>query len=320
MIAVIQMNKNPFPYSLDNKRYQTWNYYLKQQFGHKVAKVPIHAYFTCPNRDGTKGYGGCSFCSAQGSGDFPVDPSHDLMNQFQMRSEVMKRKWPNCYTMAYFQSFTNTYAPLDTLKKIYDPFMEKEDIVGICIGTRPDCLSQECVNYLAELATKKEIWVELGLQTIHEQTAQALNRGCTYTEFLDAIERLSHTNIHICVHIINGLPNETKQMMLETVEALAKLPIHALKIHMLHIVDGSQMAVDFKKQPWSLLTREEYVDIVIEQLELLPPTIILQRLTGDGMEDLLLGPAWTQKKTIVLNEIDKEMVRRNTWQGKKAGK
>lgn len=311
------MKDNPFPYSLDNKRYQTWNYYLKTQFQQKVAKVPIHAYFTCPNRDGTKGYHGCSFCSMQGSGDFPVDPTKDLMEQFYRRREIMRHKWPDCKTMAYFQSFTNTYAPLETLKKIYDPFMQKDDIIGICIGTRPDCLGQECIDYLAELAKEKEIWIELGLQTIHETTAKAINRGCSYDEFLTAIDRLSHTNLHICVHIINGLPQETKEMMLETVEALAKLPIHALKIHMLHIIEGSTMALQYRQSPWELLSLEEYVDIVIEQLERLPQTMILQRLTGDGMEDLLIAPKWTLKKTIVLNEIDKEMVRRNTWQGKK---
>ena len=311
---------NPFPLSLDNKRYQTWNYYLQTTFHTKVAKVPINAYFTCPNRDGSKGIGGCTFCSGQGSGDFPINPVKDLLLQFEQRKEVMEHKWPNCQKMVYFQAYTNTYAPLETLKQLYQPFVDKDDVIGICIGTRSDCLSQECIDYLADIANKKEVWVELGLQTIHDTTSKQINRCSTYQEFEEAVQKLAKTNIKICVHIINGLPNETKEMMLETVKTLAKLPIHALKIHMLHIIDGSLMAKDYKQNPWPLLTLEEYIDIVIEQLEHLPQHIILQRLTGDGMEDILLAPMWTKKKTIVLNEIDKEMVRRNTYQGKKVEK
>ena len=309
---------NPFPYSFDNKRYQTWNYYLQTTFQTKVAKVPINAYFTCPNRDGTKGIGGCTFCSGQGSGDFPIDPQKDLLLQFEQRKTIMENKWPNCAKMVYFQAYTNTYAPLETLKQLYQPFVEKEDVIGICIGTRSDCLTQECIDYLQEITKQKEVWIELGLQTIHDTTAKQINRCSTYQEFLDAVNKLSKTDIKVCVHIINGLPNETKEMMLETVQALAKLPIHALKIHMLHIIDGSLMAKEYKQNPWPLLSIEDYVEIVVDQLELLPQNIILQRLTGDGMEDILLAPMWTKKKTIVLNEIDKEMVRRDTYQGKKA--
>ena len=313
---VIYMN-NPFPLSFDNKRYQTWNYYLQTTFHQKVAKVPINAFFTCPNRDGTKGIGGCAFCSGQGSGDFPIDPVHNLLEQYNLRKEIMEHKWPNCGKMVYFQAYTNTYAKIDTLRTLYEPFIEKEDVIGICIGTRPDCIDNDCLQYIQEMSQKKEVWVELGLQTIHDTTAQAMNRCSSYQEFLDCVHQLSKTNAKICVHIINGLPNETKEMMLETIEALAKLPIHAIKIHMLHIIKDSTLGKLYEQQPWELLSLEQYVDIVIEQLERLPQNIILQRLTGDGMEDSLLAPMWTKKKTIVLNEIDKEMVRRNTWQGKK---
>ena len=157
-MQVILMN-NPFPYSLDNKRYQTWNYYLQTTFHTKVAKVPINAYFTCPNRDGTKGFGGCTFCSGQGSGDFPIDPQKDLLLQFEQRKAIMENKWPNCAKMVYFQAYTNTYAPLETLKQLYQPFVEKEDVIGICIGTRSDCLTQECIDYLQSITKQKEVWI-----------------------------------------------------------------------------------------------------------------------------------------------------------------
>ncbi|MCF0112042.1 MAG: TIGR01212 family radical SAM protein [Erysipelotrichaceae bacterium] len=308
---------NPFPYSLDNKRYLTWNYYLQKTYGCKVAKVPLDARFTCPNRDGTKGFGGCTFCSAQGSGDFPTGYTEDLMEQFSARYEVMKHKWPDCKAIVYFQAYTNTYAPLKTLKKIYEPFLSVKDVVAISIATRADCLSDEVIGYLDWLGTKTDIWVELGVQSVHEKTAVLTNRGHSHEETVRVIEKLKNTSVHVCVHVINGFPWETREMMTETVRQLAKLPVDAMKIHMLHILKDSAMGRQYEKEPFALLTREEYVSLVVDQLELLPETMILQRLTGDGMADDLLAPMWTKKKTIVLNEIDKEMVRRNTVQGRR---
>ena len=308
---------NPFPYTLDNKRYHTWNYYLKKRFSNKVFKVPLNANFSCPNRDGTCGVGGCSFCGALGSGEYAGDIHDDLNTQFKQGMQMMKRKWSDGLPIAYFQAYTNTYASLDTLKAMYDPFAKREDILAIAIATRADCLEDEKIAYLDSLCDSKEIWVELGLQSIHDTTAEACNRGHTYATFLDCIERLKHTRLKICVHLINGLPNESEAMMLESAKALAALPIHAIKIHMLHICHGTKMAKDYLEKPFPLLSLEEYVDIVIKQLEVLPPEMIIQRVTGDGVKDILIAPTWTLNKTNVFNTIDKEMVKRDTWQGKK---
>jgi len=313
MVLVIFMKKNnPFPYSSDNKRYKTWNWYLKNTFFSKVAKIPLNGGFTCPNRDGSKAFGGCTFCSAKGSGEFAGEIGEDYITQYEKGRKMMDHKWPNALTIPYFQAFTNTYGPLDKVKDCVEPFLEKEEVVAIALATRADCLSDECIAYLNECTKKKEIWVELGLQSIYDETAKTINRAHTYADFLDAIQRLNHTSIKICVHLMNGLPNETQEMMIESAKAVGKLPIHALKIHMLHLIKGTKMA----EQNFPLLTQEEYVNTVVKQLEVISPEIILQRLTGDGVEDQLIGPLWTKKKTIVLNEIDKLMVKQDTWQGK----
>lgn len=308
--------KNPFPYSSDNKRYHTWNYYLKNRFHNKVFKVPLNANFSCPNRDGTCGVGGCTFCTSLGSGDCAGDIHDDIQLQFEKGLAVMQKKWPEGKAFAYFQAYTNTYAPLPVLKQYFDPFMERDDVYGIAIATRADCLEDEKIEYLNSLAEKKEIWVELGLQSVYNQTAQTINRGHTYEIFEDCVRRLSHTNIKICVHLINNLPNETKEMMVHSAKVIAQLPIHAVKIHMLHIMKHTVIAKQYEKEPFPLMERDEYVDTVIQQLEVLPPHIIIQRLTGDGVKEELIAPLWTLKKVVVLNEIDKEMARRNTWQGK----
>lgn len=305
-----------FLFSDDNKRYHTWNYYLKHTYHKKVFKVALNADFSCPNRDGTCGVGGCSFCGSLGSGECAGNVQDDLMTQFEKGCINMRNKWQNGLAMAYFQAYTNTYAPLDKLKDTFHPFVKREDVVAISIATRPDCLEDEKITYLASLTKKKDIWIELGLQSIHDETAKAVNRGHDYATFLDCIQRLQGTGLKICVHIINSLPNESDEMMLETARAIGKLPIHAVKIHMLHLMEGTRMAQEYKKHPFSLLSRDAYVDLVIRQLEVLPPSMIIQRLTGDGIQDALLAPDWTRKKVIVLNEIDKEMAKRNTWQGK----
>lgn len=307
---------NPFNYSNDNKRYYTWNYYLKQTYHSKVFKVALNAGFSCPNRDGKLSYHGCSFCSALGSGDYAGNVCDSLDVQYEKGLEMMKRKWPNGAAIAYFQAFTNTYASLAHLKSIYDPFVLKDDIKAIAIATRCDCLDQEKINYFDSLCDQKDIWIELGLQSIHDESAALCNRGHTFKQFLDIIDLLKDTRIKICVHLINSLPNETKEMMLESAKVIAQLPIHAVKIHMLHVIEGSTMANDYKQNPFPLLSKDDYIDIVIKQLEVLPPNMIIQRLTGDGVKEDLIAPLWTLKKVIVLNDIDKEMVKRNTYQGK----
>ena len=307
---------NPFPYSNDNKRYHTWNYYLKNKYENKVFKVPLNANFSCPNRDGTCGYGGCTFCGALGSGEYAGNILDDLNSQFVDRLEMMQRKWPDGLPIAYFQAYTNTYAPLETLKAMYDPFAKRDDIVSIAIATRADCLEDDKIAYFDSLCDNKEIWIELGLQSIFDKTAKRCNRGHDYKTFLDCIERLKNTRLKICVHLINSLPYESKEEMIESAKALASLPIHAVKIHMLHVCHGTKMAEEYKEYPFPLLTLEEYVDVVVRQLEVFPKEMIIQRLTGDAVKELLIAPIWTLNKTNVLNSIDKEIAKRDTWQGK----
>lgn len=317
MNEVIKLRQqNPFPFSDDNKRYHTWNYYLQHRFGHKCYKVPLNAGFTCPNRDGFKAVGGCTFCSALGSGEFAGKADEDLLVQYQNGCTMMERKWPYAKTIPYFQSFTNTYGPLKKIKACIQPFLNREEVVAIAIATRADCITDECIAYLNECAQIKEIWIELGLQSIHDKTAERIHRGHTYAQFLACIERLSHTRIHICVHLINALPYETREDMLMSAFQIAQLPIHAVKLHMLHIMQHTQMAMMYQKQPFPLLSQAQYVDIVIEQLERFPAHIVIQRLTGDGKKEELLAPIWTMNKKQVLNDIDKEMQKRNTWQGR----
>lgn len=305
---------NPYPYSNDNKRYQTINYYFRNTYHQKVAKIPLNAGFTCPNRDGTKGIGGCTFCSSMGSGDSILCFDDTLQKQYKEGFKRMQNKWPDCIGFAYFQSYSNTYAPLAILKKVYDPFFKDPNIPGVAIATRADCLSDEIIDYLNR--QDKEVWLELGLQSVHESTMEKCNRKHSTQIVFDWIDKLKSTNIKTCVHIINGLPNETKSDMLETVKQISKHNPDAIKIHMLHLIEGTQMAKEYEEHPFHILTLEEYVDIVVDQLELLPQEMIIERLTGDGIAKDLIGPKWTIKKTIVTNEIDKLMVKRNTWQGK----
>ncbi len=308
--------QNPFDYSDDNKRYHTWNYYLKKHYQEKVFKVALNANFSCPNRDGTCGIGGCTFCTALGSGDCAGDADDDLMTQYQKGLQLMHNKWPNGKGMAYFQAYTNTYAPLSVLKQIFTPFIEAEDVKALCIATRADCLEDDKIAWLQTCSEKKDIWIELGLQSIHDTTARMVNRGNSYADFLDCIQRLNGSNLKICVHLINGLPYESNAMMLESAKALSTLPIHAVKLHMLHLMKGTKMAAQYEREAFTLLSKEQYIDIVIRQLELFSPRLVIQRLTGDGVQQNLLAPQWTCKKVVVLNDIDKEMVKRNTWQGK----
>ena len=306
---------NQFKYSLDNKRYHTYNYYLKNKYHQKVAKVALNADFTCPNRDGSKGYGGCIFCSSSGSGDYAGNVHDHLEKQFQTISQIMKRKWPECAYIAYFQANTNTYGPLDKIKKMIQPFLEKEDVKGIALATRPDCLSEEIVCYLSEVNQTKDVYIELGLQTIHDETSKLINRGHTYQEFLDGLALCRQYNLEVCVHIINGLPFETKEMMIETAKTLGQLDIQALKIHMLFVVKNTKLQQMYENHEFEMLTRQEYIDIVVEQLRYINPEIILERLTGDGKIDDLIAPMWSIKKVTILNDIDKKMKELDIYQG-----
>lgn len=309
--------KNSFEYSLDNKRYHTWNYHLMNKFGEKVFKVSLNAGFTCPNIDGTKGVGGCIYCSDAGSGDFAGKPCDSVLEQFEKVKARMHEKWQKAKYIPYFQAHTNTYAPLETLKEKFEPVLKQDGVVGLSIATRADCLSDDVVDYLYELSQRTYLIVELGLQTVFDKTGELINRCHTYEEFLKGYKKLFDRGINICVHLIIGLPTETKEMMLRSVREVAKLKPHAVKLHLLHILKGTRLAKMYENNEFKTLTRDEYVDIIVDALELLPKETIIQRLTGDGAKDDLVAPLWSLKKFCVLNEIDKEMVRRNSYQGSK---
>ena len=306
-----------FKYSLDNKRYHTLNYHMKEKYKNKVVKISLNAGFTCPNIDGTKGYGGCIYCSKLGSGDFGGDKTKPLTEQFNDIKKIIDKKWPNSKYIAYFQARTNTYAPLNILKEKYESVLKIKDVIGISIATRADAITDECLEYLEELNKRTNLTIELGLQTIHENTAKLINRCHTLKEFENTYKKLKERNIETVIHIINGLPYETEEMMLETVKYLNKLEIDGIKIHMLNIIKDTPLQELYKKEKFHILTKEEYIDIVIKQLELLNPKIVIHRITSDPNPKELIEPNWLIKKFCVLNDIDKEMVKRNTYQGKK---
>ena len=312
--------KNNFKYSDNNKRYHTLDYFYKHKFNSKVFKVSLNAGFSCPNKDGTVGVKGCIYCSNSGSGDFAGNVKDDLVTQFNKVKEIMNRKWPNSKYIGYFQANTNTYAPLDELKEKYEIILKQDNVIGLNIATRPDAITEECMDYLEELSKRTYLTVELGLQTIHEKTSKLINRCHTLECFKNTVENLRKRNINVVVHIINGLPYETKEMMLETVKYINNLDIQGVKIHMLHILKNTELAKMYEKEHFHVLTREEYVDIVIDELELLREEIVINRITGDPKKEDLIEPNWLIKKFGVLNEIDKEMVRRDSYQGKKIKK
>ena len=307
---------NPFPYSDSNKRYHTFNYFLRHHFGCKVAKVSLDAGFTCPNLDGTKGTGGCTYCSSRGSGDFAGDVHLPLDRQFEQVRQVMDHKWEDTLYIPYFQAHTNTYAPVEVLREKFEPFIGLPGTVGLSIATRADCLSPEVLDYLEEIARRTDLTVELGLQSAFDSTGERINRCHSYTEFTAAVTELKKRGIRVCVHLIDGLPGEDRAMMLETVRRVAELPVDAVKLHLLYIIKGTVMGQEYLEGKVRELSMEEYVGIVCDQLELLPPEVVIERITGDGEKATLLAPLWSLKKRRVMNAIDKEMARRNSWQGK----
>ena len=304
-----------FKYSLDNKRYHTLNYFYKTNFNSKVVKISLNGGFTCPNIDGTKGYGGCIYCSKTGSGEFGGNINDELEVQFNKVKDVINKKWPNSKYIAYFQARSNTYAPLHILKEKYEKVLKFDNVIGIAIATRCDAISNECLDYLEELNKRTFLTVELGLQTIHEETSKLINRCHTLKEFEDMVYKLKERNIKVVVHIINSLPYETEDMMLDTVRYINKLGIWGIKIHMLNIIKDTPLEELYKTKHFHILSKEEYIDIVIKQLELLDEKIVINRITADPDPDTLIEPTWLVKKFCVLNDIDKEMVKRNTYQG-----
>ncbi len=299
------------------KKYHTYNRYLRNKYGQKVFKVSLNGHFTCPNKDGSKGLGGCIFCSPSGSGDFAGSVKDDLQTQFDSVKTMMHEKWPNAKYIAYFQANTNTYKPTEALKEMFEASIALDpDIVGLNIGTRCDALEASKIDLLADLNKKTDVTIELGLQSIHEATSEWMNRGHDLACFESAVKALRKQKLEVVVHIINGFPNETESMMLETVEYLNRLDIQGIKIHMLHVMKNTALAKQYHEKPFNLLTKEAYVSIAVKQIERLNPNIIVHRLTGDSPKDLLIAPLWTLKKFVVLNDIDKKMRRQNTYQGK----
>lgn len=307
-----------FKNTLDNKRYYTLNCFYKNKFGSKVFKVSLNGNFSCPNKDGSKGNRGCIFCSRLGSGDFAGDVNKDLITQFNEVKEIMHKKWPEAKYIGYFQANTNTYAPISELKEKFESIIKLDNVIGLNISTRSDAIDDECLEYLADLNKRTYLTIELGLQSMHNETLKIINRGHDLKNFEECFKKLKEKGIRVVVHIINGLPGETKEMMIETAKYLNSLNIDGIKIHMLHVIKNTDLGDMYLKKPFHLLTKEEYIDIVINQLEYLNENIVINRITGDPVKEDLIEPTWLLKKFCVLNDIDKEMVKRDTYQGIKA--
>ena len=308
---------NKFKYSDSNKRYHTLDYFYKNKFKSKVFKVSLNGGFTCPNKDGKVGTRGCIYCSRTGSGEFAGNIKDNLLKQFDDIKEMMSKKWPNSKYIAYFQANTNTYAPLDVLKEKYETVYKLPNVVGLSIATRPDSIEDDVYDYLEKLSKETYLTVELGLQSIHEKTNKIINRCHSLECFNKAVKELRKRNINVVVHIINGLPYETKEMMIDTVKYLTNLDIQGIKIHMLHILKNTDLYDMYQKEKFHVLSRDEYVSIVCEQLRYLREEIVINRITGDPKEDDLVEPTWLIKKFGVLNEIDKYMAKYDIYQGDK---
>ncbi|WP_312095401.1 TIGR01212 family radical SAM protein [Aminipila sp.] len=282
--------------------------YLKNYFGRKTIKLSLDGGFTCPNRDGAKGTGGCIFCSADGSGDF----ASDIPGQIKLLSD----KWPDSNHLAYFQNHTNTYAPVSELREKYYSVLKDPNISGLAIATRPDCLSEEIYELLDEINKKTFLWVELGLQTIHEETAELINRCYPLELYEQAVKRLEKLQIRTVVHLIFGLPGESKRDMLESVKYVCRDSVFGLKMHMLNVVKGSQMEKLYPDYV-SFSSIEEYVQLVVDALEIIPSEITIHRMSADAPRPILISPEWSYQKRTILNGIHKELKKRNSWQGKK---
>lgn len=299
-----------FKYSLDNKRYHTLNYFLRKKFNSKVFKVPIDIKSTCPNI----ATGGCIYCSNR-SKDNITNSNLDYLEQFNQNKKILEHKWPNSLYIAYFQSGTNTYRSVSDIKSIVDKLLVMNKVVGISIATRPDALSEEWLDYLEELNQKTFLTIELGLQSSNNKTLKFINRGHDVKTFTNAVMKLKERKIFTVAHIINGLPYETKEDMLNTIKYLNKLNIDGIKIHMLYISKNTILAEIYQKDKFHILTKEEYIDIVCDELRLLNEKIVIERITGDPIKEELIEPNWLFKKFVVLNDIDKEMKKRNIYQG-----
>ncbi len=309
---------HPFPFTDGSKRYHTYDYWLKSTFGGKCAKIPLDAGFSCPNLDGVCGTGGCIYCSGRGSGDFAEESSVPLREQYDRQRAFLAKKWPTEMCIPYFQARTNTYAPADVLRPFFEEALTWPGVVGMNIATRADCLLDDTVALLGELSERTVLTVELGLQTAHNETAAFINRGHTYADFLDGYTRLRKVapKALICVHLILGLPGEDEAAMLESVRRVAELRPDQVKLHLLHVLEGTVLADLYRAGKYAPMEKEAYVTAVVKALELLPPETVVARVTGDGAAADLLAPLWSRRKREVLNAIDMALSRGDTYQGR----
>lgn len=298
------------------KRYHSLDYALKSQFGEKVYRIALNGGMTCPNRDGKIGYGGCIFCSGMGSGDFAGSACKTITEQLAEGKAILARKRPVHAYIAYFQAFTSTYAPIEYLRKVFTEAIEDPDVKVLAIATRPDCLDSDVLELLDELNQIKPVWVELGLQTMHEETARYIRRGYSLSCFETAVKNLKEAGLEVIVHTILGLPGESKEDILETIDYLNHKDIQGIKLQLLHVLKGTDLASDYLDGKFKVYSMEEYIDLVISCLERLSPDIVVHRVTGDGPKALLIAPLWSSAKKTVLNTLHHECKIRNTWQGR----
>ena len=313
-----QRQTNPYLHSDSNKRYYTYDYYLRRTFGGKCVKIPLDIGCTCPNIDGRCGYGGCIYCSSRGSGDFAGESTLSVAEQYAAGRDRMAKKWETTRTIPYFQAHTNTYAPVEFLREKFTEALALDGVVGVNIATRADCLPEEVLALLAELAEQTVLTVELGLQSTNDRTAALINRGHTYAQFCEgfAALRAASPKIQIAVHLINGLPGETLADMEQSAKDVAALAPDQVKLHLLHVLRGTRLADVYLRGEYTPMTLGEYTSVVARQLTLLPPDTVIGRITGDGAAADLLAPLWSLKKVNVINTIDKLMYAENLWQGK----
>ncbi|MBE9546003.1 MAG: TIGR01212 family radical SAM protein [Proteobacteria bacterium] len=299
----------------NSKRHYDFKSFLINKFGCKVYKLQIDAGFTCPNRDGTLSTGGCAYCNDRGSRLRQQGPLPSVSEQIERGKKYYIKHRKAAKFIAYFQTFTNTYGPYEKLKSLYDEALAQDDVAGLSVGTRPDCVPDKVIDLFEEYAKDYHVWVEYGLQSIHEKTLKSINRGHGFETFLDAVRRTAGRNINICTHIIVGLPGETRKDILETARVVAGLPINGIKIHLLLALKGTVIGDLYEKGEIRMMEKEEYVSTVCDILEILPPEMVIQRLTADGYRDIYLAPQWGINKMDVLNSIDKELERRDSYQG-----
>lgn len=296
--------------------YRTFNSYLREYFGERVYRVPIDAGFTCPNRDGVRAFGGCTFCDDRGSGAPTINVEKSVREQLEAGMRRIGKRYKARKFLAYFQAFTNTYAPEGVLRSIYDVALEYPDVVGICIGTRPDCLEDNILDLLQELSEKTFVWLEVGVQSVFNETLDKINRGHTAEEFFDAVERAKKRNLKVATHLIFGLPGEDESHMMETVRRMAQTDLDGIKIHQLCIYKGTPMEVDYRLGRLPVLDEDRYVNLVCDSLELLPPEMIIMRLVAEGSQDEIIAPDWAFEKERVMKKMEAELTRRNSFQGK----